>query len=334
MKRNVILLVNTGTPDAPDRSSVRRYLLEFLNDPRVIDMPWLLRKMLVNLIIVPFRSGKSSQLYKRLWTAEGSPLSVNLERLTAAVRNLTADRYTVIGAMRYGNPSLRKAIRNLEKSGVEKLIVVPLYPQYASSTTGSVNELVMSEISGWNNIPEIHLVGQFCLNPLFIRVFSGLIRSYRPENFDHVLFSYHSLPIKHLDAVHPDNDHQTCACDTVMPEYGGMCYRATCYQTTRLIAGELGLKPGAYSTAFQSRLSGKWLGPHTDKVIRQLAAEGKKRILFAAPSFTADCLETIVEADDYRKLLLKNAGEELTLVESLNSNEEWVKALTEIAGVG
>lgn len=333
MGKNIILLVNTGTPDSPGKSSVRRYLSEFLNDPRVIDMPWLLRKLLVNLIIVPFRAGKSSRLYHRVWTAEGSPLLVNLEKLASEVRNITGEKYTVIGAMRYGNPSLRHIICNLEMSGVEKLIVLPLYPQYASSTTGSAIELVLSEVSTWNNIPEVRITGQFCHHPSFTSAFAGLIRRHTPENFDHVLFSYHSLPLNHLDAVHPGQSHETCTCDKEMPEHGGMCYRAVCYETTRLIASELSLPPGTYSTSFQSRLSGKWLGPFTDKVIRQLAAEDKKKILFVAPSFVADCLETIVEAGDYRKIFLKNGGEELTLVESLNSNEEWVKALIEIAGL-
>lgn len=328
MKNKVIVLVNTGTPDKPEKKAVRRFLTEFLNDPRVIDMPWLLRKLLVNLIIIPFRTSRSTALYRKLWTRDGSPLLLNLQKLTVKLN--VNNEYSVTGAMRYGNPSLKNALKSLKDSRVKELVIFPLFPQYASSTTGSVNELVMKEISTWNNMPEVRFTGQFYSHPSFIASFAGQIQKYNPEIYDHVLFSYHSLPLNHISAAHPEHDLSDCTCRDSFPDHGTFCYRAACYKTTLLLAKELSLTPGTYSTSFQSRFSKNWLGPFTDDVLKELSKSGKKRILAAAPSFVADCLETIVEFDNYRNLFRTLGGEELVLVESLNDNDDWVEAIIKI----
>ena len=332
--KKVIVLVNTGTPDKPEKKYVRRFLSQFLNDPRVIDIPWLFRTILVNIIIIPFRTPKSTALYKKLWTEKGSPLLINLENLVSKLQRNTENNFTVIGALRYGNPSLKDTLKKLEKDSPEKLIIFPLFPHYSSSTTGSVNELVMNEIKTWNTLPELIFVSHFYSHPSFIQAWVKQISKYNPENYDHVLFSYHGLPLSHIEKSHPEIESSGCSCEYHMPAHGTLCYKASCYETTRLISEKLNLTTGSFSTSFQSRLSKKWLTPFTDKVLSDLIRQNKKKVLVVAPSFVADCLETIVEiSDDYKTVFKHTGGEELVLVESLNDNEEWIDSIMEIAGI-
>ncbi|HEX2920789.1 MAG TPA: ferrochelatase [Bacteroidales bacterium] len=329
----VILIVNTGTPDDPGKRSVRKYLSEFLNDPMVMTMPPFIRKYLVNGIIVPFRAGHSSKLYYNLWTNEGSPLRYIMERLVQKIQLYVGNEYKVIGAMRYGNPSLEKAVSDM-KDSVKNLTILPLYPQYTFSTTGSVISLVNRIIENWEKKPSVRFIKQFYSKSAFIEVYCEIILKYDPGSFDHVVFSYHSLPLSHLEKIHKGIKPIDCDCHSALPDHGALCYKATCYETTRLLSSGLKLNPGSFSTAFQSRFYGNWLGPFTDKLLMKLIKENKKRILIAAPSFTIDCLETIVEINDgYRKMFAK-AGGELVMVESLNDNDKWIKALTEIINAG
>ncbi|MDX9729652.1 MAG: ferrochelatase [Bacteroidales bacterium] len=335
MNRKALLLVNTGTPDTAAVKDVRRFLSRFLNDGRVIDLPWLSRKMLVNLIIVPFRAPRSAALYRKLWTDEGSPLLANLEKLVAGLQDRVGQDCDVFGAMRYGNPSLEKIFRKVAGEGYDEIIIFPLFPHYASSTTGSVHELVMKLAAGMNVIPSLRFINQYYDNHGFIEAWAENIGRHDPENHDHVLFSYHSLPLRQVERGHPEVTVATCNCTESMPEHGRQCYRAACYETTRLIAARLGLKEGTYSTAFQSRLTGKWLSPFTDQALEKLAAEGKRKVLVAAPSFTADCLETVIEiGDEYRHLFRQAGGEELMMVQSLNDSSLWIDAIVEIAQLG
>lgn len=332
--RKALILVNTGTPDSPAVRDVRRFLSGFLNDGRVIDIPWLARKILVNLIIVPFRAPKSAALYRQLWTPQGSPLLVNLERLAAGLREELSEDCDVFGAMRYGNPSLAKTFEDVAAAGYDEITVFPLYPHYASSTTGSVHELVMNLAGKMNVVPPLRFINQYYSESSFIDAWAEILRHHDPASHDHLLFSYHSLPVRQVEKVHPEVSCGTCNCTEGMPGHGKFCYRATCYDTTRLIAARLGLKEGTYSTAFQSRLTGKWLSPFTDQVLLQLAAAGKKKVLIAAPSFTADCLETVIElGHEYKSLFESAGGEELTLAESLNFSLPWIKAIAGIAGL-
>jgi ferrochelatase len=332
VKNKILLLVNTGTPDSPHVKLVRKYLSEFLNDKRVIDLPWLLRKILVNIIIVPFRSPKSAVLYSRLWTDDGSPLKYNLYNLVNKVQCMVDNEYRVIGAMRYGSPSLRDTLRILEREIPEEIIVFPLYPHYASSTSGSVSEFIMNEIRTWNIVPNIRIMSQFYSNPSFIDAVADKIRKHDPDGFDHILFSYHSLPLRHLRKIHPETGCTLCNCNTEFPEYGSFCYRATCYETTKLLAEKLNLDHAKYSTSFQSRLSKNWLAPFTDTRLIELAHSGKRRVLVVAPSFAADCLETLIEIkEEYSKLFQKEGGEILVLAESLNDSDTWAEAIIRIA---
>lgn len=330
--KKVLLLVNTGTPDDPGTGAVRRYLSEFLNDPHVIDLPWFIRKILVNFIIVPFRAPHSAGLYRKLWTEKGSPLRIYLDSLVSKLQEKVNDEYIVIGAMRYGNPSLRSALKKISLASVNKITVLPLFPQYASSTTGSIRDFILNEINSWKQQPAINFVNEFYSHEAFIEAFAARIKQHNPEQFEHLLFSYHSLPVKHIQKVHPEHSYSGCNCSNEFPGYGRYCYRATCYETTRLIAKKLNLPADTYSTSFQSRFSKKWLTPFTDKILQELLMKGKKKILIAAPSFVADCLETIIEIDSgYTSRFIQSGGMKLELVGSLNDSDKWVDAIIQIA---
>ncbi len=331
-KTRALLLVNVGTPDKPKTGSVRRYLSQFLNDARVIDIPWLGRTLLVNGIIVPFRAKKSARLYQKLWTEEGSPLLIHLENLAEKLQENSGDAFTVFGAMRYGNPSMKDVLNKIRREQFDEIVVFPLYPHYASSTTGSVVEEVMERVGKWNVIPAVRIISQYYSHPSFLSAFAEKIKSYRPEEYDRILFSYHGLPVRQVEKVHPSISEAECSCEMAMPEHGTFCYKATCYETTRLLVKHLGLDNENVLTAFQSRLSKNWLKPFTDETIQNLAEQGHKKVLVVAPSFVSDCLETTIEiGDEYKELFEQNGGEKLTLVESLNSDDRWVEAVKEIA---
>ncbi len=330
-QKTAVIIANVGTPDAPDVPAVRKYLFEFLNDRRVIDLPWLLQKILVNLIIVPFRAPKSTKLYQRLWTKKGSPLLAISNETRDKLHEKLGEGFTVFVGMRYRNPSLKAILKTIKSQKFDRIVVLPMFPQYASSTTGTIVQLANSETAKWNVIPEIITISQFYNNPGFIKAFAAQIKKYNPETFDHIVFSYHGLPFSQTDRVHPEVKTAVCQCETGLPAHGKFCYKATCYETTRLLAKELGLPKSAYSVAFQSRLTKNWLKPFADEEVIRLAKEGKKRVIFAAPSFIADCLETIVEIGlEYQELFEKNGGEKIQLVESLNSNDDWVKTLADL----
>lgn len=332
MKKRILILVNTGTPDKPEVKHVRRYLSEFLNDKRVIDLPWLWRKILVNLIIVPFRAPKSARLYKKIWTKDGSPLAVNMEKLVRKVQQKVDSNTVVIGAMRYGNPSLSKVLRDIPRQNAGEVVIFPLYPQFATSTTGSVEALVRKETGKWKGNPGLKLIGQYYSNNQYVETLAAHIGSYEPEKFDHIVFSYHGLPLSHIRQVHPGTDPDKCTCEQRMPYHGATCYKATCYETTRLLASKLNLETAGFTVSFQSRMSEKWLTPFTDAVLKNLAQSGKKKILIIAPSFAADCLETIEEiSHGYKEIFISNGGKHFEIVSSLNDDEKWAEAVAAIS---
>jgi len=329
--KTAVILANVGTPDEPTVPAVRRYLFQFLNDRRVIDLPWLLQKLLVNVIIVPFRAPKSTKLYRMLWTEKGSPLLYISNESKEKLQEMLGENYEVFVGMRYQNPSLKVVLETIKEKGFGKIVVLPMFPQYASSTTGTISQLVNREVAKWNVIPELVIISQFYQNPGFIKSFASQIRKYKPEEFDHIIFSYHGLPFSQSDRVHPGIKTAECTCEEQMPEHGRYCYKATCYETTRLLVKELGLSKPAYSVAFQSRLTKNWLKPFSDQEIIKLAKQGKKRILVAAPAFIADCLETTVEIGiEYQHLFEEHGGRKIQLVESLNANNDWIETLYQI----
>jgi ferrochelatase len=329
--RTGVLLVNLGTPDSPSVGDVRPYLSQFLNDPRVIDIPWLSRKILVNMIIVPFRAPKSSAIYKKLWTEKGSPLLYHSENARKLLQDSLGADYEVHLAMRYKNPSIPAVLEVMRKRNYETIVVLPMFPQYASASTGSALEAVMDVIKTWWVIPQLKIISQYYDHPLFIDAFVERGLQYDIASYDHVLFSYHGLPKRQVDKVYSNGVCEDDRCIHEIDENNKFCYQATCYATTRLLAAKLGLTPDRYTVCFQSRLDDKWLQPFSDKVVEECAKKGMKRLLAFSPAFTADCLETVVEiGDEYQHLFKENGGEKVQLVESLNDHPVWIKCLADL----
>lgn len=331
MNKAGVLLINLGTPDSPSVSDVRSYLSQFLNDPRVIDLPWLSRKLLVNGIIVPFRAPKSAKVYKQLWTENGSPLLFYSERVKELLQADLGDSYEVHLAMRYKNPSIPDVLAEMKRRNYQKIVVVTMFPQYASASTGSALEEVMRVIRTWWVIPELKIVSQYYDHPLYIEGFVERARKYKLTDYDHVLFSYHGLPERQVDKVYADGHCSDHNCEHELTDDNKYCYKATCYATTRLLAAKLGLSNEQYTVCFQSRLDKKWLTPFSDEVIRELAGKSKKKLLVFSPAFTADCLETIIEiGHEYQELFAEHGGEKVQLVESLNDHPLWVSCLKDL----
>jgi protoporphyrin/coproporphyrin ferrochelatase len=330
-KKTGVLLINLGTPDSPSVGDVRSYLSQFLNDPRVIDIPWLSRKMLVNLIIVPFRAPKSAKVYKKLWTDNGSPLlyySLEVQRL---LTQALGDGYDVHLAMRYKNPSIPDTLEEMRKRKYDEIVVLPMFPQYASASTGSAFDEVMRIVRQWWVIPEMRFISQYYDHPGFIEAFVARGKRYDLSTYDHILFSYHGLPERQVDKVHQNGTCADYSCDSVITPENQYCYRAACYATTRLIAGRLGISPDNYTVCFQSRLDKKWLKPFSDRVVEDCAKKGMKKILVFSPAFTADCLETIIEiGDEYQEIFHTHGGEKVQLVESLNDHPLWIQCLKDL----
>jgi protoporphyrin/coproporphyrin ferrochelatase len=332
-----ILLVNLGTPDSTSNGDVRKYLRQFLMDRRVIDINPVGRWFLINLIIAPFRGPKSAKLYREIWTKDGSPLLLHGLDLKRELQKELGENYVVAFGMRYQNPTLQSALDELRKAMVSNIVVVPLYPQYASSSSGSSVEAVMKIMAEWEVTPEVRILGPFFRHPAFQRALKSAASEYDYKNYDHVLFSFHSIPQRHVtksDAHYGDGKcafGSCCETPTVGNQY---CYRANCVQTANQLASELGIPKEKYSISFQSRLGrDPWLQPYSDHVVEELGKKGIKKLLVYSPAFVADCLETIHEiGTEYEELFQEHGGEKIQLVPSLNSRPEWVQALKEIIG--
>ncbi|MDX1692083.1 MAG: ferrochelatase, partial [Acidimicrobiia bacterium] len=283
-----VLLLQLGTPDSTSVSDVRTYLREFLSDPRVLDIPAPARALLLNAVILPFRPRRSAEAYEKIWTDEGSPLVLHTEALAAGVQELLGDRFRVAYGMRYQNPPIEAAVTELTTAGCDRIVVLPLFPQYASAAGGSAVEKALEVLGGRWNVPDVTTIGAFYDDPGFLSAAAAIARPL-VEDFgpDHVLFSYHGLPEKQVKKSDVSGSwclaSDTC-CDRIV-EANRFCYRAQCYATTRGLAAELGLEDGTYETAFQSRLAGqKWIEPYTDKRFDRLHAEGVRRLAVLTPS--------------------------------------------------
>lgn len=321
-----VLLINLGTPEAPEPGAVARYLREFLMDPRVIDLPWAVRWPLVNLVIAPFRAPRSAAAYRTVWTAGGSPLLVHSRALAEALRVRLG--VPVALGMRYGRPSVVEALDRL--GAVDRLVVVPLYPQRADATTTSALDALEAARAG-RGLGEVVVVPPFWDEPGWVdavaRTAEPHLRAFLP---DHVLFSYHGLPVRQLQRVRPSCQGIDGCCDRAAAEGG--CYRAQCVASSEALARALGLS--AWSSAWQSRLgSDAWTRPATEDELRRLADEGVRRVSVLCPSFVTDCLETLEEiAARGRETFQKAGGEDLQLVPCLNAQPAWVEALAELVG--
>lgn len=329
-----LLLVNLGTPDEPDKTAVRRYLQEFLSDPRVIDIHPAARWLLLNFAILPFRPAKSAKAYKEIWTERGSPLMIHSKELTDAVRRRMPELEVEL-AMRYGNPSIAAGMEALRARGCDRLIVFPLYPQYASSSTGTAVEAVYREAANSWNTPYITIVPPFYDHPDFIQaqvaIGRPILNQFEP---DHVMFSFHGLPVRHVvKSAAPNSPCSTHAqCCDAMTDANRNCYRAQCFATARAMARNFEIESGQWSVAFQSRLGRTpWIQPYTEESLTALAKAGTKRVAVFCPAFVADCLETIEEIGMRAKEdFIKDGGEDLRLIPSLNAHPKWVDAVVKL----
>tara|TARA_Y100000768_G_scaffold95733_1_gene69678 strand:+ start:172 stop:1206 length:1035 start_codon:yes stop_codon:yes gene_type:complete len=325
------LLINLGSPDSPDPRDVKRYLGEFLMDERVIDISKALRTFLVKGIILNTRPKKSAKAYKKIWWEEGSPLIVLSKRLQKSVQKKIS--IPVELAMRYGNPSIEEGIKNLVNQGVNEVILIPLYPQFAMATTETI--LVLAEEVRSQNHPNLSftVLPPFYNHPDYIRVLSESIQeNLKDKEWEHLLFSYHGIPERHIrksdvTKSHCKIDKSCCQTSSKAHKY---CYRHQCYETTRQVAEYLELKEGTFSTSFQSRLGlDPWLRPYTDQTVAKFAKKGVKKMAIATPAFVSDCLETLEEigmeaAEDFEE----KGGEKLYVIPCINDRPDWVNVLS------
>lgn len=329
-----VLLVNLGSPDSFEVKDIKRYLKEFLMDERVIDYPYWLRYLIVRGIILNVRPPKTSEAYKKIWWEEGSPLIVISKRLTAKVQAQVS--VPVVMAMRYGNPSISEGLAALHQQGVTEVLLIPLYPQYAMATSETIEVLAEKLIREHYPQMVLHKFAPFFHRKEYIEALAGVTRPILADYpYDHLLFSYHGVPERHLYKTSPTPAHKhivddKSCCDAYTDE-GAHCYRSHCFETTRLLAEALQLPEGKYSISFQSRLGAdKWLTPFTSDRIKALAQSGVKRLAVITPAFVADCVETLEEIEMVGgKTFVENGGESFKLIPCLNDSELWAKALAQ-----
>ncbi|MGQ8365583.1 ferrochelatase [Glaciecola sp. 1036] len=310
-----VLITNLGTPEAPTAQALKPYLKQFLSDPRVVEVPKLIWWFILNGIILNIRPKRSAKAYETVWTDEGSPLLTHTKAQATAIDNKLkaefGDQVVVDFAMRYGQPSVTSAIDKMLNSGVRKLLVLPLYPQYCASTTASTFDAVAEDFTQRRWIPELRFINQYHDNPSYIKCVADKIRAHREVhgNADKLVFSYHGIPKRYL--------------------LNGDPYHCQCYKTSRLIATELGLSEDEYLTSFQSRFGREeWLKPYTDETLKSLPAKGVKSVQIVCPGFSSDCLETIEEiGEENREYFLHSGGESYQYIAALNSDEQHIDML-------
>lgn len=335
--KTALLLINLGTPDSASTKDVRRYLREFLSDPRVIDIPALSRALLLNLVILPFRPRKSAEAYAKVFDERGSPLLYHSQDLTQKVRQrFEQGGVEVELAMRYGNPSIASALDSLQERGVERIVVFPLYPQYATSTTGSTIEGLSRAVSARWTTPFLQFTPPFYDHPAFVEAVAAQARPVLSEgSWDRVLFSYHGLPERHLHKGDISGEHclqrEDCCAEISAVNRG--CYRAQCVATTRALGEALGLPEEKRVLCFQSRLGRTpWIKPYAEDVLAELAEQGVKRLAVLTPAFVADCLETIEEIGMRAKEdWLQSGGEAFELIPCVNASDAWADGVVAIA---
>ena len=315
--RQGILLCNLGTPDAPRPTELRRYLKEFLSDPRVVELPRLLWWMILNLIILRIRPRRSAKLYQSVWTDSGSPLMVYSQQQVKAVKQRLAEKYgdiPVVLGMRYGNPSMAAAVKELTDQNVRDIIVLPLYPQYAGATTGSTFDAIAKTFTQLRWVPELQFINGYHKSEGYLDALCTTIKRHikahgQPDKF---IFSYHGTPERYLKKGDP--------------------YHCFCHQTTRLVREKLGFDEAQVMTTFQSRFGREpWLQPYTDKTLEQLPKDGVKHIAVICPGFSSDCLETIEEIDmEARESFIEHGGEQFHYIPCLNDDPVHIDALVGI----
>lgn len=327
-----VLLVNTGSPDSPEVADVRRYLGQFLMDGRVLDLPWPLRRLIVSGFILPTRPKRSATAYRAIWWPEGSPQVAFSRRLADALQAMLPQPVAL--AMRYGNPSIAYGLGELLAQGIDELLLVPLFPHYAMSTTLSVVEETQAVLKRLQPGLPLRVLPPFCADPRYIDALVASAAPYLAEGYDHLLFSYHGLPERHLRKTDPTGRHclRTPDCCAVASPAHATCYRHQVLRTTELTMQALGGPDDKYSVSFQSRLGrDQWLQPATAGELARLARAGVRRLLVICPAFVVDCLETLEEIGiSGRQTFLAAGGESFTLIPALNDQPHWVAVLREL----
>ena len=325
-----LLLVNLGTPDAPTPPKVRAFLREFLDDPYVISLPTVLRRLLLYGIILPFRPRRVSEAYASIWTPEGSPLLSIGRELTEKTQALTEGPVRL--GMRYGNPGINQALAELATHNLKRIVVLPLYPQYAEATTKTTEEAVRRSAKTLRIEADLAFVKPFYDSDAYLEPQAEVIeRALGASGADFVLFTYHGLPEKQVRSVHPETCLNNDCCKDIR-EDNRYCYRAQCFETSRRLAQRLDLQNNS-STSFQSRLGPvRWIGPHTEDVLAALPGNGVTNLVVAAPSFAADCLETLEEIGIRgREMFLKAGGKSFTMAPCINAEPLWAHGVLTLA---
>lgn len=329
-KKRGLILMNLGSPDSTEVKEVKKYLLEFLMDGRVIDYPYWFRKILVGGIIVPTRSPKSAEAYKTIWTKDGSPLVMFTKQLQLALQQQVSIPVEI--AMRYGNPTIGSAYNNLLKKipGIDEVIAIPLYPHYAMSSYETAVEYA-KEVYAKNGYSfKLNFIKPYYNEENYIQALSGNIRPYLDKDYDHILFSYHGVPGRHIRKSDPTGTHCLKAndcCNLSSPAHE-TCYRHQVFTTTRLVAEKLNIPSDKFSISFQSRLGKGWLQPFTDKRLEEMPREGIKKLLVVCPAFVSDCLETLEEiAMRGKETFIHAGGETYEMIPCLNTNPLWVHTI-------
>lgn len=331
VSKHAVLLINLGTPDDLSPRAIRRYLREFLHDPRVIDLPRLVRWVLVNGLVIPFRHRKTRAAYQKIWHDQGSPLLMHSANMQRELATLLGDNFDIALGMRYGKPDITSAIQSLGQH--DSLLILPLFPQYSSAANGSAIESALNALKNNWNLPKIKIVNDFCQDPGFIKAYATLIREHVDlDKIDKLVFSYHGLPVRHIRKSKCRSNCDHVAACPAMEFSNRFCYRAQCYATTRAIAQALGLNESDYVVSFQSRLGRTpWIKPYTDLVLPELAQQGVKNIAVVSPSFVADCLETLEEINiRAREQWQTLGGQSFHCIPCLNDHPLWIKALADM----
>ena len=308
-----VLICNLGTPESYQTKDVRRFLRQFLSDGRVIEIPKIIWWFILNGIILTLRPSKSAKLYKSVWTKEGSPLLVFSKKLIEKLKLVTNDDCEVELAMRYGNPNMEEALLSLKNKNCRKLIVLPMFPQYSGTTTGSIFDEVTRILSKWRWVPSLNFINSYHDNDYYINALADSISTHLQKNTPQkIIFTYHGIPKRNFDLGDP--------------------YQCYCQKTTRLVAEKLNLKEDEYMTTFQSRFGpAEWLKPYTSDTMEELPKKGIKNILVVAPAFSVDCLETIEEIDEENKeIFLNSGGQNFTYVPCLNDSDGHVNFLKQL----
>ena len=329
MSKRGVLLINLGSPDSSSVPDVRRYLREFLMDGRVIDSPWPVRFALVNLLIIPRRAHQSAEAYASIWTKEGSPLVITSRNVCMELQKRNSAPIEL--AMRYQNPSIEEAVNNLVYAGVTEMLVIPLFPHWAMSSFETAAERARQVAFEQAPHVKVTVTPPFFADADYIAALVDSAKPYLAKRIDHLLFSFHGLPERHLHKADPTGHHpieKPICCDESNPAHK-TCYRGQCLKTVKEFVREAGLAEGAYSVAFQSRLGREpWMKPYTDVELERLARSGVKRLAVMCPAFVSDCLETLEEIGMRgRQIFMNNGGEEFTLIPCLNENRRWVATL-------